>query len=462
MFKKAPDAMILIAVIMVFFIALTWWIPAGSYERIVDANTGRTVIDPDSFSYVDPSPQSWSAFFTAPLKGFEKAAEIIGFILFVGGAFALFNRTGSMDAGLKRLLKYAERHKNSKKLIVALLMIFFSFAGATFGMSEETLVFVLITLPLARSMGYDNLTGVAIPFLGAGVGFAGAFINPFTVQIAQGIAELPLTSGMGFRFVVWGVFTLLATAFILWYTAKLDKNPEYSPVYGRSYEGEGEHMDLEDAEFNNTRKIILVSFLVVIALLIIGVNQWGWYIVEISGLFIAFGIFSAVAYRLSGDETVKVFRRGAAEMLPAAIIVGMSRGLLVIAEDGQIIDTILYSVAGSVENLPNYISVQVMFLVQGFINFFIPSGSGQAALTMPIMAPLSDVLHISRQTAVLAYQFGDGIFNLIIPTSGVTMGILQIGNIPFNIWLKWMRNFMILLVLCCMGFLALSVMIGWN
>jgi uncharacterized ion transporter superfamily protein YfcC len=203
-------------------------------------------------------------------------------------------------------------------------------------------------------------------------------------------------------------------------------------------------------------------FILTLALLIIGVKNWDWYISEIAGLFVAFGVVSALIYQLSINEAFEAFKDGASQMLPAALIIALSRSILVVAEDGHIIDTILHSIANLADGMPTYLSVQVMFFVQGFINFFIPSGSGQAALTMPIMAPLSDVLGITRQTAVLAYQFGDGLFNLIIPTSGITMGVLSIANIPYNIWIKWIWKLVVTLSITSMAFLAIATIINYN
>ncbi|MEN8138127.1 MAG: Na+/H+ antiporter NhaC family protein [Bacteroidota bacterium] len=458
--RRTPDAMAIVSAIILIFIGLTWIIPAGEYARIVDPNTGRTVINPDTFTYVKSNPQSILAFFTAPLKGFIKSAEIIGFVFLVGGAFAVFSKTRAMDASLQSLLKFAGDNKQYKSLILFLLVFLFSLAGSTFGMSEEVLVFILITIPLAKSMNYDNIVGVAIPFVGAGAGFAGAFINPFTIQIAQGIAEVPLASGMNYRILVWLAYTIVTGIFIVRYAAKIDKSPELSLIY--NIKGASEIKSNEHIDYNLKRKILVFLFLITLALLVIGVKNWDWYISEIAGLFVAFGIFSAIIYQLNINEAFEAFKEGAIQMLPAALIIALSRSILVVAEDGHIIDTILHSIANASEGLPAYISVQLMFFVQGFINFFIPSGSGQAALTMPIMAPLSDVLGITRQTAVLAYQFGDGLFNLIIPTSGITMGVLSIANIPYNLWIKWIWKLIVFLMITSMGFLALATFINYN
>ncbi len=458
--KKAPDAMAIVSAIILIFIGLTWLIPAGEYIRIIDPNTGRTIINPDTFKYVDNNPQSILSFFTAPLKGFIKSAEIIGFVFFVGGSFAVFNRTKAMDASLQSLLKFASDNRQYKSMILLLLIFLFSLAGSTFGMSEEVLVFILITIPLAKSMNYDSIVGAAIPFVGAGAGFAGAFINPFTIQIAQGIAEVPLASGMSYRILIWFIYTAITGFFIIRYASMIEQNPKLSLVY--HIKSNGSEKLNENVDYNFRRKALVYMFILTLALLIIGVKNWDWYISEIAGLFVAFGVVSALIYQLSINEAFEAFKDGASQMLPAALIIALSRSILVVAEDGHIIDTILHSIANLADGMPTYLSVQVMFFVQGFINFFIPSGSGQAALTMPIMAPLSDVLGITRQTAVLAYQFGDGLFNLIIPTSGITMGVLSIANIPYNIWIKWIWKLVVTLSITSMAFLAIATIINYN
>lgn len=440
----------IISLVLLLFTILTWIIPAGEYAReVVD---GRTVVMAGTYETVEARPQGLGELLVAPIKGFVGAAHIIAFVILVGGAFSILTATGALDAGLGSVLKYAERNPASKHFVVPILMVIFSLAGCTFGMSEENLVFILITIPLARSMGYDNLVGVAIPFLGSAAGFAGAAINPFTVGIAQGIAELPIGSGAGYRWLVWAVFTVIAIGFVMLYIRKLERNPQKKLV---TDDDQSIYESKEPPVLDLPRKSVLILFVLAIILLMVGANQFGWYIDEISALFIALGLLSAVATRMGVTKTVSSFTEGAKDMLTAAIIIGVSRAVLVVAEDGKIIDTVLYGMANGVENLPDTISVQMMFFVQGALNIFIPSGSGQAAITMPIMTPLADILGIARQSAVLAFQFGDGLLNVIIPTSGVTMGILSIAKIPYNVWLKWVWKLILVFTLFSMLFLAL-------
>jgi uncharacterized ion transporter superfamily protein YfcC len=390
-------------------------------------------------------------FLMAPIKGLVAAAEIIGFVLIVGGAFSMVNRTGAIDAGLKNIILFSRKRPSYRKLTLVMLVTLFSLAGCTFGMSEEVLVFVLITLPLAFSLGYDSILGVAIPFVGAGVGFAGAVLNPFTVGIAQGIAELPPFSGWEYRLLVWLAMTSAAIIFLLIYAKRLDKDPSVSPVYQLDQERDLDKMKVEESvTFDSPRKFILVAFALALILLVYGVNAWEWYILEISGLFLGLGLVAAVIARLPVNEAARSFTDGARDMVYAGLVIALSRGILIIASEGNIIDTILFQLSALVEDFPAVVSVEIMFLVQSLLNFFLPSGSGQAALTMPIMAPLSDLLGITRQTAVLAFQFGDGLSNLIIPTSGVTMGILGIAKIPYQVWLRWIWPLMLILFLLAM------------
>ncbi|HBH49883.1 MAG TPA: putative basic amino acid antiporter YfcC [Bacteroidales bacterium] len=436
--KKFPDAITIILGIMVVFILFTWIIPAGEYQY--KQYNGREIVIPGSYERVEPNPQGIFALLTAPIKGFMSAAQIIGFCFLVGGAFGILNRTGAIDAGLNNVINYSRNHQQSKKWIIVLLMIAFSLCGATFGMSESVLVFIMITVPLALALGYDSIVGISISFLAAGAGFAGALTNPFTIGIAQGIAEIPLFSGWEYRVLIWFVLTATAIIFVLIYARRIEKTPSLSPVYeiDKARSKEEYSANNSDMKFTFKRKVVLMLLLLSLVVIVIGSNKWSWYINEISALFIALGIFSAIIYRLKTSETVRSFLKGAKDMVMAGIVIGLAKGLLIIATDGKIIGTMLNYLVSLTENMSTVVSVHFMFAFQAVLNFFVPSGSGQAALTMPIMAPLSDLLGISRQTAVLCFQMGDGIFNMIIPTSGVTMGVLSIAKIPYNKWVRWL------------------------
>jgi len=448
--KKIPHTLIIVSVILILFLILTWIVPAGQFDR--STYNGRQVVVPGTYHRADPQPQGLMAFLTAPIKGMINASQIIAFVLLIGGAFGIVNKTGAINAGLSGILEATRKNPAIKKFIIPIIMFLFSLGGASFGMSEEVMVFILITIPLAIALGYDSLTGVAMPFIGAASGFAGAFSNPFTIGIAQGIAEIPIFSGWEYRIIVWLILMTAAITFVMLYARRIERNPERSLVYelDRTRNLTSYH-SAEDLAFTPKRKLVLLVFFAALIMLIVGVNVWNWYINEIAGLFIAMGILAAVFYRLPASKTVGAFLEGARDMMTAAMVIGLTRGMLIIATDGKIIDTILNGIAGTMGHFPKTVSVQMMFFFQGFMNFFVPSGSGQAALTMPLMSPLSDLIGITRQTAVLAYQLGDGLFTNIFPTSGVTMGVLAIGNIPYDKWVRFMIPLsVVFLILGCL------------
>ncbi|MCX6278685.1 MAG: YfcC family protein [Bacteroidetes bacterium] len=448
--KKIPHTLIIVSIILIIFLILTWIIPAGEFQR--HEYNGRQVVVPGTYHHVDPHPQGMMDLLTAPIRGMISAAQIIAFVLLIGGAFGILNKTGAINAGLAGILNATRKKPAIKKFIIPIIMFLFSLAGASFGMCEEVMVFILITIPLAIAMGYDSLTGIAMPFIGAASGFAGAFSNPFTIGIAQGIAEIPVFSGWEYRLVVWLILMTAAIVFVMLYAKRIERNPKRSLVYEIDSKRDlTSFHNAEDFAFTLKRKLVLVIFFSAIIMLIVGVNIWDWYINEIAALFVAMGLLTAIFFRLPSNTAVGAFLEGARDMMTAAFVIGLSRGMLIVATDGKIIDTILNGIAGTMDYFPRVVSVQMMFFFQGFMNFFVPSGSGQAALTMPLMSPLSDLIGITRQTAVLAYQLGDGLFTNIFPTSGVTMGILAIGNIPYDKWLKFMFPLSIIfLILGCL------------
>lgn len=453
---RTPDALIIISVVLLLAVVLTHVVPAGEFARQTVGE--RTVVVPGTYAGVDASPVPWYGFFTAPVKGFtdHQAAMIIAFVLLIGGAFSVLNATGAVDALLFRILRAARENRTYKRLVIPVLMTAFSLGGNTFGMAEEVLVFLMITIPLSRSMGWDPIVGVAIPFIGSGVGFAGAAFNPFTVGIAQGIGELPIFSGWEYRLLVWASLTAISIFFVMRYAARVERDPRNSLMHGLADTGSTSG-ELRETTLTGRRIAVLVLFTASIVLLIVGVNRWDWYIEEIAGLFLAMGIGAALLGRVGGNAAAKAFTKGASEMVGAALLIGLSRSVLLVMQEGRIVDTVLFHLSDGVSGLPSAASVQVMLGTQFLINFFVPSGSGQAALTMPLMTPLADLLHIPRQSAVLAYQLGDGLCNFIIPTSGVTMGILSIAGIPFGTWLRWIARMLATLVLAGMLFLGLSV-----
>ena len=471
---KAPDTMLVIFAIIALAAVATWVVPPGAFETttIEVAGVGsREVVVPGSFELLEREDggllgriaHSVGMVLKAPILGLtdEDAAPIVAFVLLVGGAFAVLERTGAVEASLRKMVGLAERNAVVRMAMIPFFMTLFSLGGATFGMSEEVIPFILIFVPLALALGYDHVTGVAIPFVGSGAGFAGAFLNPFTVGVAQGIAEVPLFSGVPFRMGVWVCTTALATAFVMWHAARVRRDPSKSPtpeLDARKRAAEGLTTAGPAPALTGRQQGALWAFLVGLVVLVWGVLSFGWYITEIAAVFVAMGLAIGLIGGLGGNGTAEAFAQGARDLVATALIIGLARGILIVLQDGQVIDTVLFTLASTVGDFGPTVAAQVMFAVQTAINFFVPSGSGQAALTMPLMAPLSDLVGVTRQTAVLAYQMGDGFTNLIIPTSAVLMGALSLAGVPWQRWARWILPLQA--ALFALGFVVLAVAVA--
>lgn len=520
MLRRVPHTYVIVFALLVVCAVSTWIIPGGEFSRQTVSVNGvdREIIVDHSFQFVDSNPQTWQIF-SAFFDGFVNTANIIAFILMIGGAFWILNDSKSIDIGIYSFLKFSKSWEKSKLLrkvgvnniILVGIMFIFSLFGAVFGMSEETIAFTIIFVPLAISMGYDSIVGVSLCFVAAALGFAGAFLNPFTVGIAQGLSNIPLFSGIEYRIFMWVVINMVGFAFILRYAAKIHKNPKASPVYQ-----EDQHWRDRSNETNvdfqfvvprgawvslGTISTALVLFSVfhpvsllkignteiifpaipagsaafilsgllslrktvhyfilnllgfTIFFLIVGVMGYNWYVMEIATLFFVLGIAAGVAAGKTPNEITKLFIDGAKDIMSAALVVGLAGGIIVILEDGNIIDTILYYLSESMADLGKVGSISAMYLIQTVLNVFIPSGSGKAALTMPMMSQFSDLIGISRQATVIAFQLGDGFTNMITPTSGVLIGVLGIARIPYENWFRWVAPFILILTL--LGFLLL-------
>ncbi|MBR2297531.1 MAG: AbgT family transporter [Bacteroidales bacterium] len=509
--REFPNTYVIIFVIMAICAIATWFVPGGDYVQ-----QGDTLV----YTEVESVPQTWQIF-EALYSGFAKQAGIIVFILIIGGAFWIVNSSKSIDVGIISFLngtKKLERYPLLKRvgvnnIVMSLIIILFSLFGGVFGMSEETLAFVVVLVPLAISMGYDSIVGVCLVYVAAHVGFAGAFLNPFTVGIAQNLADIPMFSGMGYRLLCWSLLTAILIAVVLIYAARIKKDPRRSIVYeSDSYWREKIADNGEKVEFSRNKSsvaafllalaailaftvaysgecsikmgqtvysaqwllpVVAALFVVVsvmalrrsyhffvltllgftIVYLIIGVLAFGWYIGEISALFLAFGLLCGISVGLSPNGIVKEFLNGAKDIMSAALVVGFAAGIIIILEDGKIIDSILHSMESGLGESGQMASLSLMYGIQTLINLVIPSATAKAAITIPIMAPFSDLIDLSRQAMVMAFQFGDGFTNMITPTSGVLIAALGMAKIPYSKWVKWVWKFILLLII--IGFLLL-------
>ena len=456
--KKIPHTFVIVFALIVLSAILTWVVPAGEYTRqVVD---GREVVLNDSFHRVDAAPQTWQIF-SALFNGFVDKADIIAFILIVGGAFWILNNSHAIDVGVMaflRRVKRLSRYKLINKLgvnniIITLVMLMFSLFGAVFGMSEETIAFVVVFIPLAIQMGYDSIVGVCMCYVAAHVGFAGAMLNPFTIGIAQGIADLPLFSGLEYRFFCWVILTIIGIAFVLWYAARVKAKPERSPVHRLDDYWRERASSNEQSSLTLRHILILILLLITIVALVVGVLAFGWYIAEISALFLAMGILAGIIDRQSADDIAKLFLAGCKDILSAALVVGLASGIIFILRDGHVMDTLIYGLSRSLAHTGEVASLGVMYIFQTALNLIMPSGSAKAALTMPIMSQFADLIGVSRQATVLAFQFGDGFTNMITPTSGVLIACIGVAKIPYATWVKWIWKFILFLII--IGFLLI-------
>ena len=411
--KKLPNTYVIIAILIVLCAVLTWLVPGGQYVSAPDGTL--------SYEEVSAVPQTWQVL-SAIYDGFVKQAGIIIFILVVGGAFWLLNATGAVDAGIRRFISAIGQ---KDKVVLVALTLLFSLGGAVFGMSEEAIPFVGIVVPLVVSMGYDAIMGLLIVYVASNIGFSSAFLNPFTVGIAQGMAELPPFSGMGYRIFAWALLTGLLCVFVVLYARKTRKAPQ-------------EQAQVEEAKPLQPRQIaILCVLLLTVVALILGVTLWGWYMKEITALFLAMGILCGIIAGFPANRIADELVSGAKDILSAALVVGFASGIVVILQDGKIVDSILHAMQNSLDGTSEVTSLTAMYGIQAVINFLIPSATAKAAITIPIMAPFSDLVGVSRQAMVLAFQFGDGFTNMITPTSGVLMAALAMARVPYEKWVKW-------------------------
>lgn len=456
---KPPTTTALLMLMIVLVGLLTYIVPAGQYDRVMDEKTGRELIVADSFQYIEQSPVGVGGVLSSVFGGIVGAAEIIAFVFIVGGVFGVIIKSGAINAALAKLIA---RLKGRESLFIIIAMTAFAVGGATFGMAEETLPFVAIVLAATIAMGYDRIIAVAIVVVGVYAGYSAGPLNPFNVGIAQGIAELPLFSGIGLRTVLMIGGLVIAIHHTLRYAKKVKTNPKNGLLVGETaIETEG--INVETTTMTVQHKWIMAVLGLSLVALVFGVLKYGWYLGEISALMLLMGIIvGLIAFKGSFNQFTDEFMKGAAEMTAAALIIGLSRAILVVMEEGHIIDTLVYAVSVPLGSLHSVFAAWGMYLSQGLINFIIPSSTGQAAVVMPIMSSISDVIGINRQIAVQAFQSGDGYWNMITPTHPVLMAALGIAAVPFGKWFRFAGPLVLKWTIWTMIILAVGVMIDWG
>lgn len=452
--SKEINIFVLLFALLSICIILTYFLPSGEYVR--SSIDGRSVVDPESFHFIDSSPLGFIDIISSIPLGMLDAASIMFFVLIIGGVYGIINSTGSIEALIINVIK---KLGNKEKLLIPALMLFFALLGTLLGMFEESLPYLLIIAPLIIALGYDVLTALGIVFVGISAGFTSAIMNPFTVGIAQGIAGLPPFSGMGLRVCAFIVMYLISVLFVYTYAMKVKRNPSLGE-YGSIERNDIEKMLSSNTKLERRQKWILSSFAANLLIISIGVIKFNWFINEIAGMFIVLGIIVGLIAKFNSNRIVEEFMKGAQSILYGALIIGVARAIVIVLSEGQILDTLLYYAASIIENLPHSLTAIGMMIFDSLLHIVVPSGSGMAALTMPIMAPLADIVGITRQTAVLIFTFGDGIMNLIIP--GVVVAGVALVGVSYIRWLKWLAPLLLLQYTVAIAFVIIANLINYG
>lgn len=447
------NAFVLMFIIVVVISILTFLLPSGEFER--EEVEGRTVVIPGTFETVEAENLSIMDIFMSFHTGLVQSADIVFTVFIFGGAIGIMHRTGALDSMIKRLVSMFQKQAY---ILIAALILVFALLGSLIGLAEEILVYIPIIIPLMIALRFDAMTAVGVIFLGVlGVGFTSALTNPYTVGVAQTIAELPYMSGWELRLPIFVTFYIVTVWYIVRHARKVKKNPELA-INGSYDPASGNDIDW-NFKMPVRHLISIIIFVLGIGLLIYGVIVHQWYVGEISAVILVAGVLMGLVSRLKLNEIGEGFVKGAQDIAVGALIIGFARAIVVVMEQGYMLDVVLNTASGLLNNLPTEIAAVGMFITQLFINFFVPSGSGQAALTIPVMAPLSDLLGITRQTAVLAFQLGDGIANIIVPTFGVLLAALSIAGISYGKWLKWILPYFLIQVGLGIVFVIVAQMI---
>ncbi len=463
---KFPTAYTVLFMLIAAIAALTWVVPAGQYDRVMNEELGKEVPVSGTYKEVDANPQGIVDVFLAPIDGLydhntyeANAIDVALFVLVIGGFLGVVTRTGAIDAGIERVTK---RLEGRETWMIPILMLLFAAGGTVYGMAEETIPFYALLLPVMIAARFDAVTAVAVILLGAGIGTLGSTINPFATVIAAQAAGIPFTDGMALRLAILVLGWLLCVGFVMRYAKRVQQDPSLSIVADMKESNE-EHFlanrSTEETELTGVRKLILVLFAATFGVMIYGVAVAGWWMAEISALFLAAAILIGLIYRLNEEELTSTFVDGARDLLGVALIIGIARGIVVVMDAGNMTDTVLFHAESAVSGLSSVAFINVMYWLEVVLSFLVPSSSGLAVLTMPIMAPLADFSGVSRDLVVTAYQSASGIVNLVTPTSAVVMGGLAIGRVPYDRWIKFVAPLLLLLTILITVVLSVGAMI---
>jgi uncharacterized ion transporter superfamily protein YfcC len=467
---RFPTAYSILFGLIAVMAALTWIIPAGLYQRVPSVALGKDVPVAGTYALTTANPQTLFDILLAPIAGFydptsnmANAIDVSLFVLIIGGFIGVVTATGAIDAGITRAMV---RLKGREKWMIPFLMALFALGGTTYGMAEETLAFYVLLIPVMIVAGYDAVVAVAVIMLGAGIGVLGSTINPFSTVIASDAAGISFSDGMVLRLIILVVCWLITVAFVMRYAARVKADPSKSLVFDRKAANEAHFLSAgtqtDVAAFTALHKVILLLFGLTFAVMIWGVSVGGWWMAQMSGLFLFAAIAIGIVARLGEQKLVEVFVNGARDLLGVALIIGLARGIVVIMDAGHITDTILHFAETNVSGLSKWAFTLMIFWIEVGMSFLVPSTSGLAVLSMPILAPVADFSGVQRDLVVTAFATGSGLVNLITPTSAVVMGGLAIGRVPYERWLRFIWPLLIVLSLVVMAALIAPVLTGWR
>ncbi|MGP4064339.1 YfcC family protein [Oceanobacillus sp. M65] len=457
---KMPDAFVILFGLLLLAAIATYIIPAGSFERETTDNEITQVI-PDSYSDTDMNPASVMDVFLAIQQGLIDTANLVFMVLIIGGTVAVFEHTGAVNSGINALI---DRTKGRKYLLIISVITLFGILDTAGVSGNAVIAFIPIGIILARALKLDAITGIAMIYLGQYVGVATGTFDPVITGIAQQIAELPLFSGAALRGAAFIVFLLVTIVYICLYVKKISKDPAKSMMGSSPFAKY--HDDEQDTDsfgaFTLRHKIVILTFFVFLGVFLFGVYNLGWSINELSATFLMMSIAVAVINKITPNKLVSVFMEGAKGLVYGALVIGMARAIVVILENGYILDTIVHYAFGPLEGLPTLLGAQAIFVFNLLFNLLVTSGSGQAVITMPFIVPLVDMLDITRQTGVLAFKLGDGITNIFTPTSGVLMAVLAVGGVPWNKWFRFVWPLVLIWAFIGAVFISIAVLINYG
>ena len=467
--SRFPTAYTILFLLIILVAALTWVIPAGQYDRQMNEGIGREVAVPGTYKVVEANPQGPIDVLMAPIAGFyapdsyaANAIDVALFVLMLGGFLGVVNATGSIDTGMRSAMRAME---GRELWMIPILMALFAVGGTTYGMAEETLAFYAILLPVVLRAGFDAVTGVAIILIGAGIGVLGSTINPFATIIASDAAQIPFTNGIVLRFVILIGGLAICIAYVMRYAARVKAERAHS-VVARQWDVHERHFLTSgggakgEETLTGTQKVILVVFALTFVVMIWGVSMHDWWMARMGALFFGAAIVIGLIGRLGEKRLTGAFIDGARDLLGVALIIGLARGIVVVMENGRIADTILNASEQTLGGLSNVAFISTMFGIEVGMSFFVPSSSGLAVLSMPILAPLADFAGVGRDLVVTAYQSANGLVNLINPTFAVVIGGLAIGQVPYDRWIVFIWPLLLILTVFIMGTLAVGAMMG--